>query len=80
MIKDLLRCARRAVSYDAVRPAREDDRLGIELSNHLHRHVLIGVNFAVNVQFTQAARDQLRHLTAEVDDKKGVLRAHARGV
>jgi hypothetical protein len=31
------------------------------------------VNFAIDVQFTQATRNQLRHLATKVDDEKAVM-------
>ena len=37
---------------------------------------LVRVDFAVDVQLAQAARDQLRHLAAEVDDQKAVMLGH----
>jgi hypothetical protein len=37
-------------------------------------HPVEGVDFAIDVQLAQAARDQLRHLAAEVDDEKAVMR------
>jgi hypothetical protein len=31
------------------------------------------MDLAIDAQFAQAARDQLRHLAAEIDDKKAVV-------
>ena len=33
------------------------------------RHLVIGVNFAIDVQFPQATADQLRHLGTEIQDQ-----------
>jgi hypothetical protein len=32
------------------------------------------VDFAINIKLSQAPRNQLRHLRAEVDDQKTVMR------
>jgi hypothetical protein len=37
------------------------------------------VDLAIDVQLAQAARDQLRHLAAEVDDQKAVVLVMAAG-
>jgi hypothetical protein len=40
-------------------------------------HPVVGMDFAIDVQLSQAARDQLRHLGTEVDDEKAVMLGHA---
>ncbi len=69
--------ARRAFARDAVGPAGQDHRLGGEFGQKGRRHPLIGMDFAIDVQLAQAARDQLRHLGAEVDDEKALMLGHA---
>ncbi len=67
-VKNFLRGTRAAVAGDAIWATGKDDRLGRHLVDHIHGHGLIGVDFAIDVQLTQAARNQLRHLRAKVDD------------
>jgi hypothetical protein len=38
------------------------------------------MDFAIDVQLAQAARNQLRHLAAEVDDKQTVMLDHSCGI
>ena len=73
IVENLLRGAGRALARDAVRPAREDHGTRRHLAHEIHRDILIGVNLAINIQFAQAACDQLRYLAAEVDDQKAVM-------
>ena len=54
---DRLRRARGAFARDAVGAARKDHRLGREFRQEGIAHVLVGVDFAVDVQLAQAARD-----------------------
>jgi hypothetical protein len=54
--------ARGACPRHAVGPAREDDGLRRELRKERVRHLLVGMDLAVDVQLPQAPRDQLRHL------------------
>ena len=66
--------ARRASTRHAVGPARKDHRLGRHSAQERsQRHILIGMDFAIDVQLAQAARNQLRHLAAKVDDEKAVM-------
>ena len=58
--------------------AGEDDALGAEAADEVVRHVA-GVDLAVDLRFTHAARDQLRDLAAEVEDEDAVVR-HSRCV
>ena len=64
----------------AVGAAREDDGPGREVLQEPVGDVLVGMDFAIDVQLAQAPRDQLRHLAAEIDDQKAVvmLGYHAR--
>jgi hypothetical protein len=69
---------RRVLPVDAGRAAREDHRLRREGRKEGLIDPVVGVDFAIDVQFAQAARDQLRHLGPEVDDEKAVVcPAHA---
>ena len=72
-VENAFRGARRAVVDHAGRTARKDHGFRRELFQERIGHVLIGVNFAIDVQLPQAARDQLRHLAAEVDDEKALM-------
>ena len=64
------RCAGRK---DRGRPARKDDRLGLKGMKEGIIDPVAGMDFAIHVQLAQPARDQLRHLAAEVDDEKTVV-------
>ena len=79
-VKEFLRRAGRAIARHAVRTTREDHGLRSKLTNGFSGDRLIGVDFAVNLQLTQAARDQLRHLRTEVDDKEALMLGHACGI
>ncbi|OIQ75598.1 hypothetical protein GALL_427340 [mine drainage metagenome] len=70
----------RALGKDRGRAARKYHRLGGEVLEEGIRDLLERMNFAIDVQFPQAARDQLRHLRAEVDDQKAVMLCHVRGI
>ena len=50
-----------------VRP-RKNDAGRIEFLNEFSGNI-VGVNFAVHMRFAHAARDKLRYLTAEVQNK-----------
>ena len=71
---------RRAFLGHRGRAAREDDRPGGQRAEARLRDLLAGVDFAIDVQFAQAARDELRHLRAEVDDEEKVVAHHAGGL
>ncbi len=73
IVEHALRRAGRAGSHHAVGPAGKNDGFGRDLVDHIHRHGLVRADFAVNVQLAQPARDQLRHLAAEIDDQKTVM-------
>ncbi len=73
--EQLLRRARAALFRHAGGRARQDDAFGL--------HPLIGGqalaergDLAINAGLAHPARDQLRHLAAEVDDKDGIGRLH----
>ena len=68
---------RRAFGKDRGRPPREDDRLWRELCQEGVSDLLKRMNFTIDVQLAQAARNQLRHLAAEVDDKQTVMLDHS---
>ena len=69
--------ARRALARHAVGATGEDDGLGGELLQERIGDVLIGVDFAVDIQLAQATGDELRHLASEVDDKEAIMLGHA---
>ena len=75
-VKHALRWHRCAVPIDRGGTAREDHGLGPEGPKESVIHFVVGMNFAVNVQLAQATRDELRHLRAEIDDKKAVMLGH----
>ena len=50
--------------------AGENHRLGRKRLQKGIRDILERVNFAIDIQFPQSARNQLRDLTAEIDDQK----------
>ncbi|ETW14695.1 cytosine deaminase [Roseivivax marinus] len=69
----LLRRAR-AVGVDhRGRAARQDHRFRRHFVEKRVVDLLEWMDFAVDVQFAQPTRDQLRHLGAEVDDEKAVV-------
>ena len=73
-VEDRLRRPRRAFVDD--RLAGPPDRitaLGAKSAQEGVGDVLVRVDFAIDVQLAQAARDQLGHLAAEVDDEKAVM-------
>ena len=70
---DGARRARAALAHHRIRPAREDHRFRGEIAQEIVGHVLERVDFAIDVQFAQAARDQLRHLAAEIYDQQAVM-------
>ncbi len=77
-IEDAGRRAGRAVVDDAGRATRKDHRFGAKLLQESVCHLLERMDFAIDVQLSQAARDQLRYLAAEVDDQKAVMCFHAK--
>ena len=56
---------------DRFRPARQDDRLGLAGQQLLDRR-RVRDDLGVDVAFTDATRDELRVLGAEVDDENGI--------
>ena len=64
---------RRAIPVDRSGTARQDHGPWRKLRQKGVVDPVVGVNLAIHVQFAQAARDQLRHLRAEVDDQKAVM-------
>ena len=77
-IEDRLRRARRALLVHRCRPAGEDHRLRLHRREGrfglLERHDL-----GIDALLAHAARDQLRHLAAEIDDQNLVMRRGHRG-
>ena len=63
-----------SLSGDTIGTTGKDDRLGRELGQKRICDVLIGVDFAINVQLAQTSRNQLRYLTSKVDDEEAVMR------
>ncbi len=53
--------------------ARKDDGAGGKLAERGGVHRLERPDFAIDVQLAHPARDQLRYLTAEVDDEQEVV-------
>ena len=72
-IEDRLRRARRAFLVNGFGPAGEDHRLRLHLPEGgfglLERHDL-----GIDALLAHPARDQLRHLAAEIDDQNLVMR------
>ena len=72
-IEDRLRRARRAFLVHGLRPAGEDHGLGLHLLEGyfglLERH-----DFGIDALLAHPARNQLRHLTAEIDNQNLVMR------
>jgi len=66
-------CAGRSFARYAIGAAGQDHGFWREIGQKGIRDGLIGVNFAVNIQLAQAARDQLRHLAAKVDDQQAFV-------
>ena len=75
-IKHALGRHRRAVPINRGRTARENHGPRPKGPQEGVIHFVIGMNFAIDVQFPQAARDQLRYLRAEVDDEKAIMLGH----
>ena len=61
--------AGRGLLMDGGRSARQNHALGAERLDEGFVDGIEGVNFAVNARFPDPARDQLRHLGAEIDDQ-----------
>ena len=74
-VEDARRRHRRAFGKDRSRTAGEDHGLGGKGAEEGVVHLVERVDLAIDVQLAQAARDQLRHLAAEVDDEEAVMRA-----
>ena len=67
-VEHLLRRDGRTVFGGRLRPPRQDDALGRELRD-LRRVVVPRPDLAINADFPDAARDQLRVLRAEIEDE-----------
>ena len=72
-IEDLLRGSRTACVDHGSRAAGEDHGAGFEVSQEGRIHRVEGVDLTKDVQLAQAARDELGHLAAEVDDQQAVV-------
>ena len=72
--EQLLRRARGAFAGDTVGAARQDHGARSHLAEEPGRYILVGVDFAIDIQFAQAPGDELCHLAAEVDDQQAVVR------
>lgn len=70
-LEDHLRCARAADIARRSRPARQDDRLGLDTPERFFAE-LEGHDFRINARFADAPGDQLRELAAEIKDEDGV--------
>ena len=68
--------AGRSLARHAIWAARQDHSLWREFGQKGVGDLLIGVNFTIDVQLAQAARNKLRHLAAEVDDKEAFVRLY----
>ncbi len=77
-IEDQLRRARRALFVHRFRPAGEDHRLRLHLNKRRFR-LLERHDFGIDALLPHPARDQLRHLAAEIDDQNLVMRRGHRG-
>ena len=69
-VEHRLRRARALRVDDRGRPAGEDDPLRVEAMKRLFSGVERS-DLGIDAGFADAARDQLRHLAAEVDDEDG---------
>ena len=69
----ILRC-------DAGGPAGEDHRFRIEACRQNRVGAVVGVDLAVDAHFPKAARDKLRHLTAEIDNQDALVLGRLRCV
>ena len=77
-VEDRLRRARRAGLVHRCRAAGQDDRLRLHLAEGRFR-LLERHDLAIDALLAHAARDQLRHLAAEIDDQNLVMRRGHRG-
>ena len=73
-VKRGLGCAGATLTCHTVGATRKDDRLGCKVGQKRICDVLIGMDFAINVQLAQTPRNQLRYLTSKVDDEEAVMR------
>ena len=81
-VEQALGRARASILGHAGGRSRQDDALGLHAGKRLFRHAERR-DFGIDARFAHAARDQLRHLAAEIDDKDGVgemLWVHGRAV
>jgi hypothetical protein len=70
-LEDLLRRARCARFHHTGGTAGEDDGARGRVAGERRFAFLEGDDFAIDAGFAHAARDQLRHLRAEIDNKNG---------
>ena len=70
-LEDEIGRARRGHMRDRSRATRQDDRARVEVP-HLAVIDRIGMDLAINAAFAHPARDQLRHLAAEIEDQDAV--------
>ena len=73
-VKRGLWCAGASLTRHAIGTTGKDDRFGRKAGQKRISDVLIGVDFAINVQLAQTPRNQLRYLTSKVDDEEAVMR------
>ena len=69
----------RAVGEDGSGPTGQDHRFGGEFRKERVGDFVERVDFAVDVQLSQASCDKLGDLAAEVDDEKAIMLGHGAG-
>jgi hypothetical protein len=79
-LEDLGRGARAARLGDAGRAARQDHRPGRQRPQTIAIERVEGMDLGIDVELAQAARDQLRHLAAEIDDEAELMAGHGAGL
>ena len=72
-IENLLRGTRRSLAGHTIRPPGKDHSFGRHLAHHFHGHILIWVDFTIDIQLAQTTGNQLRHLATKVDNKQAVV-------
>ena len=67
---------RRTRAGHRIWPPRKDHCLGRKAFQEAVIDLIIGMNFAINIQLAQATRDKLRNLRTKVDDKEAIMLCH----
>jgi hypothetical protein len=72
-IKQTLRRTRAAFVDHAGRATGQNHGFGSKVANEIFVHVLKRMDFAIDIAFAQASRDQLRYLRSKINDEKAVM-------